>query len=388
VNTLGKVTWGTLKLAGKGLISTTKATGKGIYFAGRSLYRNKEKIGGAVVGSAKGTWDIANGIRGNITTRRAIAKCLKKIDAQTTKYRLLREQCKDRLNSNLYNKQVLLDSLVVGGESLATYSLLGTPVDSSIQRAYELAYPNQAAEFTFAEQLDRLEGRELIGFTSGIKGKLFEQQYVNFLNEESLKKGFVAKMAESPTNAGWDVAVYGPDGNIDQLLQLKATDSVSYVKQAIEANPQIDVVTTSEVHSHLAMQGYADVIDSGISDETLTQAIEAGFESADLTMNWMPSIIALSIIAVSASRQKGLSNYGKSVRFGERAMKSYFAFIIGGAAAVATNTWWLAIIAGVSSRLLLGQGNRNLNRAHGLKKLIRRNERIIGLMEERYGYAC
>ena len=53
--------------------------------------------------------------------------------------------------------------------------------------------------------------RELVGFVSGVKGKLFELQYVDYLNDGHLPDGFRAELAGNPTNPGWDIAIIGQD---------------------------------------------------------------------------------------------------------------------------------------------------------------------------------
>ena len=50
------------------------------------------------------------------------------------------------------------------------------------------------------------------------------------------------------------------------------------------------------------------------------------------TMDWTPSVIAVALIAFSAYNEKGLSDYKKSKNFGERSVKAYLCFILGGAA--------------------------------------------------------
>ena len=48
--------------------------------------------------------------------------------------------------------------------------------------------------------------------------------------------------AESATQPGWDIAIKGSNGKIASVLQAKATESVSYVQDALEKYPSIDVV--------------------------------------------------------------------------------------------------------------------------------------------------
>ena len=166
-------------------------------------------------------------------------------------------------------------------------------------------------------------------------------------------------------------------------IQAKATDSVAYVAAALEQNPQIDVVTTSEVHSHLVMQGFSEnVIDSGISDDALTAAVEGGIDGSTTPMHWMPSAISLALIAFSAYNKEGLTAYQKSKQFGERSSKSYLAYLAGGTLAVATNTWWLGVLGGMGTRLILGAGRKKRERLMQLKELVHSNQGVLLRLEQ------
>jgi hypothetical protein len=219
---------------------------------------------------------------------------------------------------------------------------------------------------------------ELQGFASGVKGKLFELEYVDYLNDGHLPPGYTAELATSATQPGWDIQVLGPDGHTAQVIQAKATESVEYVKEALERYPNIDVVTTSEVHGHLVMQGFADhVIDGGISEATLQATVDAATDAASVHMHWMPSTITLALIAFSSYSKEGLDAYEKSRNFGERASKSYLAYLAGGALAVATNTWWIGVIGGVGTRMVIGSGRRKRERKAQLDELIGANDKIL-----------
>ena len=53
-------------------------------------------------------------------------------------------------------------------------------------------------------------------------------------------------------------------------LQLKATDSVSYINVTLEEHPDVAIVATSEVAAHFDSEM---VIDSGISEAVLEDAV-------------------------------------------------------------------------------------------------------------------
>ena len=41
------------------------------------------------------------------------------------------------------------------------------------------------------------------------------------------------------TQPGWDMRIVGPDDEVSLYLQLKATDSFSYIKRALQRYPDI-----------------------------------------------------------------------------------------------------------------------------------------------------
>lgn len=203
-------------------------------------------------------------------------------------------------------------------------------------------------------------------------------QYVNYLNKGHLPIGYTAVLANKATQPGWDFQIKGPDGQVIQQIQLKATDSVDYVKHALERYPGIDVVSTSEVHSHLVMQGFGrHVADGHITDAALTAVVTDATDHVGVHMHFAPSIIAMALIAYSSYSQEDLTQYQKGHQFGERAAKTYLAFLIGGSMAVATQTWWVGLIASVGSRILMGQGRKKREQRDTLKDTIKTNEKVL-----------
>ena len=252
---IGSAAATTMKVAAKATVVAGRATYNATAFTAKTVYDHREKVAGATLGAVKGAAGAVRDASGHLVRKESINSQLRTMELQSRRYRELTARFNERLRSGGRGKVVLLDTLVVGGDTLAAYVNSGQ-VPPEIQHAYELAYPNVAAARSFADEVTRLEGQELIGFVSGVKGKLFELQYVEYLNDGHLPDGFRAALAGSPTNPGWDIAITGQDGALRDTIQAKATDSVAYVTSALEKNPQIDVVTTSEVHSQLVMLGF------------------------------------------------------------------------------------------------------------------------------------
>ena len=377
---------GSWKSFGKRSLSATKRLGtityKSTAFTAKKAYENRKKIAGIFTGTLTATFVVLRDASGHLVSKESINLQKQKVEMQSQRYNRLTARFNNRLQIGSQRKAMMLDTLAVGGETLAAYINSGH-MPEEIQQAYELAYPNVAAARSFADQIERLDGQELIGFVSGVKGKLFELQYVEYLNNGHLPEGFHAELAGSPTNPGWDIAIIGQNGELQDTIQAKATDSTTYVKSALEMNPQIDVVTTSEVHSHLIMQGISEnLTDSGISEVALTAEIEGAMDGVTASMDWMPSVVLFALIAFSAYNQENLSEFQKGRQFGERSLKSYLAYLVGGSLAVATNTWWIGLLGGMGSRYILGDGHQKLEQRKQLKQFIHNNEVILQRLEQ------
>lgn len=126
-----------------------------------------------------------------------------------------------------------------------------------------------------------LSGDELQGAVNTAKGKYFEYLVPQKLNAGEqvgpllLEPGQAAVLAKSMNQPGWDLRIVGEDGNTVDYLQLKATDSVGYIKSALERYPDIQILATGDVaHSGL-------VLDSGITDVDLREHVGAAIDVVD-----------------------------------------------------------------------------------------------------------
>ncbi len=152
-------------------------------------------------------------------------------------------------------------------------------VTPQMEEAFRLTYPN----VDLSSLADRSPS-EVEGFLSAWKGKYFEVLVRDDLNagelvgDIHLDPGQTAVLAESATQPGWDLEILNADGSVAQELQLKATQSLAYVKEALERYPDIDVLTTDEVLNAggEAVQG---IFPSGFSDSAIEDTIQAPMEA-------------------------------------------------------------------------------------------------------------
>lgn len=219
-------------------------------------------------------------------------------------YRLYERYIKER-------EQTLMEAAAASAAVNALF--LSDQIDFSkvtpqMEEAFKLAYPN-----TELISLSERSPEEVQGFLSAWKGKYFEVMVGDKLNagewvgDIHLEPGQVAQLAESATQPGWDLQILNADGTVANELQLKATESLSYVKSALERYPDIDVITTDEVldsAGDLSNQFFP----SGISDEALEEAVLAPMEEVldspleELVENILPGLPFI-IIAVSEGRK-------------------------------------------------------------------------------------
>jgi hypothetical protein len=196
-----------------------------------------------------------------------------------------------------------VDAAVLAGYSLADIlhgRVAETDIDPEVIRAFRLQYPHAGG---FVDFIRGHSGNDaaLAGIVNGIKGKLFETEYVDWLNEGHLPSGAVAELAASPTQEGWDVVIKDSHGHVLDQLQLKATESLSYIKEALAAHPEIDVVSTHEVFEHLVGSGLEDhVTMADFSDGQLTEHVQDQIHAADMTPEFDLPLLAFGIIALQS----------------------------------------------------------------------------------------
>ena len=93
------------------------------------------------------------------------------------------------------------------------------------------------------------------GQINNIKGKYFETLVKERLNdgealgELQLEPGQTAELAKSASQKGWDLEIIDENGETVEFLQLKATEDMSYVKDALENYPDYRIVVPSEMDS-------------------------------------------------------------------------------------------------------------------------------------------
>ena len=334
-------------------------------------------IGGATGSAIMGLFGTVSGAVDSVAiSERHFDDLRQRLNRASLAYKLGADETNRRISEAQLSrrKRDLLDLLVIGGVTLSDIVADPASTPADVERAFELAYPGLAgAGEHFSDVVDRVPADDLLGLVSGVKGKLFELQLVDHLNADILTDGQHAVLATSATQPGWDIQILDGHGHLIDVLQAKATESVGYVREALERYPDIDVSTTSEVYSQLMAHGIAGHIsDSGISEHALQQHVEAAihaeqhFDISDIG----PSSLGLAVIGLSAFMDKSLTLEERGVEFGDRAAKASVTGAAAKAALLTTNTWWLALIVGVGSRMLTSVGGNKRQRYEALEQAV------------------
>jgi len=171
--------------------------------------------------------------------------------------------------------------------------LTNEEVFEAIRRGYnDLA---NASDEEIIEYFEGLDEESLQGHISNIKGILFEEEYVDFLSSQ----GIDAEMFEETNHPISDIAIY-EDGEVVEEIQLKATDSVSYINETLAENPDIAIVTTSEVASKF--EDNENIIDGRIENEELTDEVVSSLEVEDVVSD----SIAEEVVGTAVAAKIGL----------------------------------------------------------------------------------
>lgn len=238
--------------------------------------------------------------------------------------------------------------------------------DPLFMEAFRLQYSHVDQDSLVGASEDRLRG-----LANGIKGKYFEVLVRDRLNngeslgELRLGPGQVARLADAPTQEGWDLEIVNvEDGSLVEQIQLKATTSMSYIKSALDKYPDIRVAVPSEI------DGVKDeILSTDISDNDLTEAVnrqlgeqseDALHDTLDQSTEWAFDTIPIVsgfLVALTEGRLVliGRSSLDESLRRGARRLGKSTAFSTIGATLVALDAGILSVPTTTAARVAWGR---------------------------------
>lgn len=276
-----------------------------------------------------------------------------------------------------------VDSAIIGGVSVAEIvsgKIAEWQIPTSVIDAFHAQFPQYGASFVDAVNKLASDPDRLMGLVNGVKGKLFELDYADWLNHGHLPHGLTAELAHHATNPGWDIVIHDAHGHVDQLLQLKATDSLNYVHEALAAHPDIDVVVPHELYERLAdnHDALAHILDGheGLHNINAHVMDAVGHAEAAGAAEHFPIIGPVIVVALAASLnyrsyRKGKISPAEALRnVGERGVLAVLASGAGWAAAVLAHEPLVGLPTSVLVRLFGGQLFHNRRRRELLDGLI------------------
>ena len=197
-----------------------------------------------------------------------------------------------------------------------------------ILRAFQLQYPNVHLESLQGRSVDALQG-----FVNGVKGKYFEVLVEERLNsgealgELKLLPDQIASIAGSPTQAGWDLQIADGNGEVLERIQLKATENMGYIKDALDKYPEVRIAAPAEIDGMADEIIQTDITNESIQNLTRGQVEELGEsaladfldQGAEFALDMVPILPAFMITATegravisgSASLQMSLKRGAK-----------------------------------------------------------------------------
>ena len=155
-------------------------------------------------------------------------------------------------------------------------------VEDGLSQAYQMAYPNLAADHSIHEHwllMTESGDAPVTGFISGLKGKMAEINTAEWLEE----RGFTnVTIAPDPTQPIWDISAVNESGQ-EVFFQVK-TGVEAYAGDVIDAmqdSPGVDFFVSSEIYDAIS-DSTPDLIDGLIDmgrDYLLVEGIEDGLET-------------------------------------------------------------------------------------------------------------
>ena len=204
-----------------------------------------------------------------------------------------------------YQDEILeLAAIAADGVQNAWDLGLEPDLDPQVWEAFQLQYPNETIDSLRDSIATSVNPEGTIGgWERGIRGKYFEVLVRDELKagegvgDIKLGPGEDAILAESSTEAGWDINIVDEDGNSIRKVSLKAVKDFDAVEDALEKYPEYQVMTTTDHESEAIandmvsttdhhredladmVMGQIDEATEGVAEDIAEQTLEVAFDS-------------------------------------------------------------------------------------------------------------
>lgn len=129
---------------------------------------------------------------------------------------------------------------------------------------------DNASIHEIAKYIQKYDEEQLFGIINNIKGIYHEIRFV--YEENNDYDEIMAEMFEDTNHPNSDVILINTETGQREYVQLKATDDVEYVKEAIDNNPDIRVISTEELAEKMGIDT------SNMSNKELREEVEKVIE--------------------------------------------------------------------------------------------------------------
>ena len=275
----------------------------------------------------------------------------------------------------------LVDTSIVGAQAVdeIVHALRAGKIDISrvppeVVKAFHLQFPNVGDFGDFIRE--HPDEEQLRGIVAGIKGKLFEMAHADYLNDGHLPHGFIARLATTSNQPGYDIVIEGPDHHVAGVLQDKATHTLQLVHEALNRYPNIPVAVPHELAQHIG--SIPNVIDSGVSEASIDAKVShIDNVTAAAPGYHFPLLSELLIVAHEGWRYaRGRSSWRElRDRVLHRSSRSLAANSAGQIAAVATGHP-VAALASIPARIAISRMDVNAALARSETERCNRFQRI------------
>lgn len=176
------------------------------------------------------------------------------------------------------------------------FDAFDTPESQNILEAIRrstIDLDNDASIDEIADYIQKFDDNQIDGLVNNIKGIYHEIQFV--YDENNDDNSINAELFEETNHQGSDVILINTETGEREYVQLKATDDMNYVYEALEKNPDIRVISTEEMAEKLEIES------SGMSNEELANKVEETIENLDSRDDLLDHIPAATIWSTTFS---------------------------------------------------------------------------------------
>lgn len=143
------------------------------------------------------------------------------------------------------------------------------------------------------EKLSEFDENQLLGFSNNVKGIMHELQFIEIENEDG--DNITASIFPDTNHKGFDIMLTDEDTGEIVEVQLKATDSTSYINDWFDEYPEGEIFVTEEIAEKMNLQS------SGVSNQKITaetdEFVDKIIDSSDNDEFWeyLPYLPTISI---------------------------------------------------------------------------------------------